>query len=774
MKFNSIQSNFSSGELSRNLKGRTNVEEYYNGVEEMTNFIPFKNGGGAYLRPGTVWSSNYFDTSITDPYAIVEFSPRDGENYLVALNPSNGTKQIAITRVNGGGLATVTKPSYIWNKNFNFSLSPQAYTSLGSISHQKKVDRLQFAQSGDTLIIVDGTGELAPIAILRTALNTFVVDSILYPTIVNSDTGLPYLYLPNATIMRVPFKDTNIQAGIRLKPSATTGTITITSENASAAAINFFKGDVVGMWVKINHSTTMGAALITAKISDSSVTASVAITFGGTTASNTFEVSAWNSNDGYPKSVAFFEQRLVFGGNKTFPDTLWLSNTGNIYHFMQRRLTQDKGTTDVTLMNFYGDVKVTDPFSFIPASVGANSIQWLFPTDVLLVGTTKTEYAITSGTDQALSISSIFVKAISGHGSSKVQPVKAGSSVLFVAADGRRVLEIPKKLTEYANATDLTILAQGIIDKAITLNMVQTPVIPPTSNVIVKLAWQETQGIVWALCRANNGSFASVSSLLSLTFDKTAKVNGWAKHKIAGTPYISSMAVIPDENKFDHPRLFFMGKRDSYYTLEYIGLSINIDKLLPSSQDSADFGGKRSTYMDCTGGGTVSGTNLNLSAGYLECFPAGTTYAVFGTQDVFGNQWTYLGDHVESGGSLTTIPNISSYTDIAIGVRYEGEIKTMPFEAGAQFGVAQGSARRTHEISIYLDRSLGGVYKAAGSSDYFNIITDTAYTPDNLFTGEAKLSLNASPSDNQVSIKQTLPYPFTVLWILQKGYTYDA
>ena len=96
----------------------------------------------------------------------------------------------------------------------------------------------------------------------------------------------------------------------------------------------------------------------------------------------------------------------------------------------------------------------------------------------------------------------------------------------------------------------------------------------------------------------------------------------------------------------------------------------------------------------------------------------------------------------------------------------------MPIEAGAQFGVAQGSARRGHEISVYIDRSRGGKYKQSKAVNEFPI-DDTA-TASSLATKEVKLSLNASPDDTQTILKQDQPYPLTILWLLTKGYTYDV
>lgn len=777
MKFNSIQNSFNFGELSRHVKGRTDVEEYYKGCEELTNFIPFKQGGATF-RPGTYISDNYWALNISEDWIIHEFTPRDNESYLVALNPSLGADQIAITRVNGGGLCAVSKDLYIWNQRVDFKDSTKAYNpnttpALVGITHEQLLDSLQIVQQSDTLIIFDGTGTLAPIVILRTSSGNFVVDSMIFPQQVNTALGEFYLNSPVSRMMRVPYKDSNINPNIRLRPSATSGSaITIFAEDGGASPLNFFTGDVVGMFVKITITGGTGAAYITAKVSDSQVTAQTYITFGGTTASSNFEVAAWNPVDGYPMAAGFFEGRLITGGNKKLPDSLWCSNIGNIYHFMQRRLVQD-ATSDATGLNYYGDVKVTDPFNFIPAAVGANAIQWIYPSDTLLVGTTSTEFSISGSENNPLSISSIFVKDISTHGSSKTQPIKIGSSVLFVSHDGKRLLEIPKRLVEYNSATDLTLVADGIVDKA--LAKASANLIGHDKNKIVKLAWQENEGVLWVLCR---NPWDMVTALVSCTFDKNSKIIAWAKHELADKPYISSICCIPDNTKGGYNRLFLFMKRSSGtdYSLEFMSLRGRHDALINIDPENADTGGKASFYMDATKKAqSVAGDTITLSTLQTASIAAGSTYSVFATPTVLSIVGEYLGDFVESAGTITVPGQDFTGRGVFLGLKYEGEVKPMPIEAGAQFGVAQGSARRSHEISVYVDRSLGGSYHQSKTNDDFPIVEDKLGASEHvLYSGEIRLSVNSSTDDYQTVINQKQPYPLTVLWLLTKGYTYDA
>jgi hypothetical protein len=754
MKYNSIYNKFSSGELSQYLKGRTDLEEYYSGVDEMTNFIPLKQGG-AYFRPGT--SRVSIDVT-TDDFnnRIFKFNPTDGFSYIVFVSPGNN---LSISRIEAGGLTscTITKPNYIWNRyidftNINGVFDPNANGALTT----SIFDSLTFTSYGDIFVITDGTGTLAPIVGKRTGNTAFLIESIFYPTVLNPNTNVLWLDTSAKYPIRVAFKDTNIDTEIRMKPSGTSGNITIQSQNSAGTAINYFTGDPVGMYIKITQGTNTGVAIVRSKVSDSTVNAQIFnINFASTTASDNWEVSAWTSIDGYPKTACFFQGRLYFGGNTTFPDTIWASLVGNIYHFMSKRFVQD-ATTDTTKFNYFGSIKETDPFNFTIAATSANSIQWMYPSQTLIVGTTGNEFSINGGQDGILSITNINVGAISSHGSAKVQPVKVGSSILFVSYDRKRLLEIPKDLRQYQTATELSSISEGILDKA--LKLVDPNNLLFNLNGFYELCYQESEGILWCLCL---NTHTRKTTLLSLSMDRTAKVLGWAKHTLPfGSSFasISSIASIPLSSQSNKDFVYLYTLR-SVYGLERFWVR------------------SRQTSMNETVSfDTIVSSKTVCHLDYAKIVNAASNTFSIGTEynqpvSVISYQGNYLGDFTPSFGNIT-ITNASSFSPLLIGYKYSGEIKTMPIEAGAQFGVAQGSARRGHEVSIYIDRSRGGKYKQSKAVNEYPI--DELGTASALSTKEVRLSLNASPDDSQTILKQDQPYPLTILWLLTKGYTYDT
>lgn len=753
MKYNSIYNKFSSGELSQYLKGRTDLEEYYSGVDEMTNFIPLKQGG-AYFRPGTT-RVGLDNTTRTYKCRIFNFNPADGFSYIVFAAP---TQDITISRIEAGGLTncTITKPNQIWNTRPDFSNTGAALPNSDSL-----FDNLYFTSYGDIFIICDGNGNGAPIVGKRTGATTFIIDSFLWPTLINATTGVLALDISAKYPVRFPYKDPNIDPGIRLKPSATSGNITITAENASATPINFFTGDVVGTMVKITHSTTTGVARITSKVSDSVVNAQVVIAlFGAITASDNWETSYFNPVDGYPRSASFHQGRLYLGGNKTYTDTIWGSLVGNIYQFMQRRLAQDL-TTNTSLLNYFGSVKNTDPYNFTIASTTANTIQWMYPSDTLLVGTTGSEYSIKGGNDEILSVFNIDVSSISSHGSSKVQPTKVGSSILFVSLDRKRILEIPKDLRQYQSATELTSLTEGILDKITQVYDASNPQVNLTG--FQEMSYQESEGILWCLW-LNTSS--RKSGLITLTMDRTSKTLGWSKHTLPlGTEQtpIHGICSIPLPHQANKDFLYLYTNRSGLatYSLERMFYRTRQNFMNNTLSFDTVFSSQSTNHLDHSVIITAISNNVSLSGLGFSSFDV----------SVLDKNGNYLGEFTPSS-NIIVVPDAAAKSPLVVGYKYSGEIKTMPIEAGAQFGVAQGSARRGHEVSVFVDRSRAGKYKQSKAANEFPL--DTKGTGPALYTGEVRLSLNASPDDTQTIIKQDQPYPLTILWMLTKGYTYDT
>jgi len=87
-KFNKLQNNFKSGQLSQLLDGRTDLKEYLNGLKTMRNAFPMRQGG-AQKRSGTKFiadvTSNLKDELKGNAIKMIPLTTFDGTKYIFAL-----------------------------------------------------------------------------------------------------------------------------------------------------------------------------------------------------------------------------------------------------------------------------------------------------------------------------------------------------------------------------------------------------------------------------------------------------------------------------------------------------------------------------------------------------------------------------------------------------------------------------------------------------------------------------------------------------------------
>ena len=81
-KYNLLKSNFSSGELSPTLEGRSDIKEYTQGLAFYENFHTMKSGGAA-KRQGSRFVTEF--TDMVDP-VLIPFEVSKSETYVIAID----------------------------------------------------------------------------------------------------------------------------------------------------------------------------------------------------------------------------------------------------------------------------------------------------------------------------------------------------------------------------------------------------------------------------------------------------------------------------------------------------------------------------------------------------------------------------------------------------------------------------------------------------------------------------------------------------------------
>jgi hypothetical protein len=116
---------------------------------------------------------------------------------------------------------------------------------------------------------------------------------------------------------------------------------------------------------------------------------------------------------------------------------------------------------------------------------------------------------------------------------------------------------------------------------------------------------------------------------------------------------------------------------------------------------------------------------------------------------------------------------------VNVGLPYIARVKTMPLEAGATDGVAQGKTMRINNLVIRLFQTGAGLWYGPNETMLdempFRSSDDAMDEALPLFTGDTNLLPWPSGYENspQVVIEHRLPTPCTVIALMPQVHTYD-
>ena len=692
-KFRTTQSSFKSGVLSNKLKARIDIDERKDGCEELLNALVMPEGG-ASRRPGFRFVEDV-GTFTEDPI-LIPFIVSKSVAYQILIDND------ALTL---GASIRIFKPDGTEITPTDVEVSPITLAT-GTAAHG-----YSYAQIADVLILTHSSGLLPPVAVLRTALDTFEIGSFFGGAFTARS------IVGTNRMLRIPFDYTNT-GSITLTPAATTGITTLT---ASSALWDSSKD--VGRRVKLDIGGTVGVAYITAITSPTVANISVEITLGGTSATTSWSLGTY-SDTNFPKTVTSFEQRLIFGGSPEFPDKLLASKVGNIFHFLQTR--------DIAGIGFTGTAVADDPFSSTPSSNEVNPIQWLSSSQGLEVGTLGGEFISTIEITDSLSYFSF--KQQTSYGGADVNAIRVGQSTLYVSRDGKRIREF------IFNDDNGSFISRNINILNSDITLFDSTANGRSDIVIEQLVYQRSRDICWAV--------TSSGKLLGLTYDRQQNLAAWHTHSIGD--FVTSVSVIPDEDgAFDS--LYVLVNRGTKHFIEKSGQDFLGDSLVITSSDDNDFPWLVDSARKVAATPTLPVTDFQSRT--IKVLADGVIY------------------NYDVGASDTTI-TLPVTPDYAIfGLPYTTIIKTLTFESGGTFGSAHNAIQRIDEISIDFYKSYYAEYGRNASKTY--PIKGMNKTTEYTGTHFDKFNPGHQRGD-QVFITSDEPVPLIVLGVTAKGVTYDG
>ncbi|MBI1326032.1 MAG: hypothetical protein GC136_00145 [Alphaproteobacteria bacterium] len=266
-----VKTNFTHGEVTRQILGRGDLRAYENGALTLRNLFIFPTGG-LTRRAGL-----YFIDTVGSDGRLIPFEFNTEQTYLLVLSD----EEIKIYD-DGTLMETLEAP---WSA--------------------AQVKQVSWTQSADTLLLVHP--DVPPKKLVRTTSEWELQDWDYF----TESNGVYQPYYKFAA------------SGVTIDPSATSGTITLTASSA------VFTAEHEGTRLRIAGKEV----LITDFDSATVVTATVQQTLTSSAATIDWQEQAFSAARGYPAAVAFHQDRLVIGGSRDLPNRLWFSKSGDLFNF---------------------------------------------------------------------------------------------------------------------------------------------------------------------------------------------------------------------------------------------------------------------------------------------------------------------------------------------------------------------------------------------------------------------------------------------------------
>ena len=732
---------FVSGEFSPKMDGRSDFDKYSSGTKTLENFLIHPQGA-ATRRVGTQFIAEVKDSTKKTRLIPFEFSTTQtyilefGDQYIrffkdkgqitestktitgiTQANPavvtsathgySNGdfiiiTSVVGMTQVNGVTfkVANQTTNTFELQTVNGTNINSTAYTAYSSAGDANRIYQIstpyleaelfdiKFAQSADVMYIVHPNHETNKLS--RTGHTSWSLNEVVF-------TDVPYL-APNTT-------------AITLTPSATSGSgITIT------ASTNAFVSTDVNRLVSFSN----GYARITAFNSATNVTADVEDDFDNTTATTDWKLGAFSDTTGHPSCVSFFEQRLVFAGTISEPQTLYFSKAGDYE-------------------NMTAGTNADDAMVYTIASNQVNAIRYMKAVRTLVVGTTGGEFTVSAdGTDAAVTPTNVTIKRQSSFGAANVDAIPAGNAILFLQKAKRKIRELQYNFdSDGYQAADLCILNDTVTKSGINEMVFQ----------------QEPDSIIW--CVRDDGVLAG------LTYQRSENVVAWHIH-IFGGSFGSGNAVCETaatiSGTLTEDELWVIVKRTiNGSTKRYIECFSDFDF---DETDATDFKFLDS-HLSYSGASTTTLSGLS----HLE----GQTVSVLADGSVHANKTV-------SSGSITLDRAV---TKACVGLPYNSVLQTMRIEGGAAEGTSQGKTKRISKVVLRLFETVG-VKVGPSLTDLetvpFRTTSSALSSPvDTLLAGDKEIEFRDDyNSDGFIFVKQDQPLPCSILAIYPTLVTSDG
>ena len=716
-RVNTIQTDFTAGEFTPKLLGRTDIARYNNAVASLENCIPLIYGG-AKNRDGTLFikpAKNDNKLCVLIPFVynvdqayVLEF----GDLYMRVFK-----NKAQVESTPGTPYEIVTPFTEAMLRKLDFQQSADTMFIENETIYPQRLRRF-----GDTSwdlqptpIVVEPFDELGFTPNTNLTLSSAAVGAgrtatALSPQFEPSDVGrylfsgagvaivTGYTDTTHLTVqITVAFANTSITAGnwtldaspqTTLTPSAATAIGT--QINLTLSAGGWRTGDV-GKYVRVNGGLVLinnvsSNVLATGIIKESlqSAAASPALAWS-------LNASIWGNGQGYPRTGLLHQQRLFLAGSTRYPQALAGSQTGNFLNFQL-------ATAD------------DDALLFKIAQSQDQIIHLTQVREMLSLGSGGL-FSIAGGVEKPITPTNIQVRSESEDGTSDVRPIKISNEIYYVSRSGKRL---------FASSYNVQVDGFDVVDVSKIAEHITKPG-------IVDMSFQKDPDSTLLLVLADG-------KLANVTIDRQENVTGWAPQKTDGS--YEAIATIP-----------INGSQQTWVAVKRNINGVNkryIEVFEPELK------------LDCAiMGSSGPGASIWSNLGHLE----GKIVAVLADGVVMGN-------FTVSSGQIALPRNAFS---VSIGLPYVSTIKLLPIDVASQTGSSQGNNVRTGKATVKLLETQGCKVndEQIPFRNFGENVLDNPVLP---FTGSKEVTLLGWDKDEAgvITITQSQPLPMHVLSVVRK------
>ncbi len=655
MKTALVTTNFTGGEFSPKLQGRTDLEKFNASAKLLSNWVILKQGG-IQARPPLVYKGEIrtstqagriipFVYSATTAY-ILEFSFgymrvwRDGvllafemttpypDSYLVDLRYTQSADTMIIYH------PSVPTQRLLRFSDTNWTIGDAPFNPgpVGEVGHNSATLTLTFSATGGPITITASGAFFLPADVGRVitrAGSSATITAYTSATVVSATVDVPF-----AGVSQAPLTWT--LEGTPLTVLTPSGKDPIGGAITMTLAVGGWRAEDVGKYVEVNGGvvkiaylnagveTTVATGILQSELVGVADAPSDAWTLKG---------ALWNAQGGYPKCGTFHGQRLWAASTTRYPQTLWGSRSGLPFDFTPGVL--DDSAVYKTI-----------------ASSEVNPIEHLVSAVTLMILGYTQEYSGRGGVEKGITQGNMQIDIQSSWSTiGAVRPLPVGEEVLAIERSATVLRAYGAKQVEGFTSAPISFFSEHLLEAGVRSVAYE----------------QRPESVVWVV--TNDGK------LHALTYNTAQNLVCFASGGTDG--FVEWVVTVP------------AGARDATYAM--VRRTINgVTKRYIEMLDWTVSYGRHDSLVILTAG---TPQTVWSGLGHLE----GKTVRVHG-DDI------YLGTFVVTGGQIT-IPR--GALKVHAGLGFDSVCTLQPPVIETREGNSQGGSVSIHKVRIKMLNTVG-------------------------------------------------------------------